>query len=406
MRRANVLITVIIAITLLTSCVAAPPVAPSPPGGERHCRLPETGRDFTAVNATDVGVEPNAVQSAIGQAMPFTTSLRVYRNDCLIGKTLLDDGTKWAPQQLFSMTKSVVSLLVGRAVTLGRLSIDDPISRYLPEADAAHGAVTIRELLTQSSGLTFAWANDLLGGLNDSTRLVLSLPFAHEPGTWFDYAQAPVTLLGVIVTRAVGEDLQTFAAHELFEPIGITAGNWSWARDAAWNTYGYAWLAMAPVALGRLGALMLHEGSWQGRELIDPAYIHEMGEPTATNGGYGLLTRTNRGRDGYSSFGRFPYTGKQWKWAPDDMTEFSGFLDQVVDVVPSLDLVVVRTGITSADGWQHTLFRTVIMATKGAGYDDPGPWKKSTEPDQAIPVEQLVNLPLLIQQFLHGGYAD
>ena len=41
-------------------------------------------------------------------------------------------------------------------------------------------------------------------------------------------------------------DAQTFAAHELFEPIGITAGNWSWARDAAWNTYGYAWLAMAP----------------------------------------------------------------------------------------------------------------------------------------------------------------
>lgn len=363
---------------------------------ETHCAIPATSRDFTSVNPDDAGVEPKAVKQVVDTIAPqLTTSFRIYRHDCLIGKTLLDDGTRNEPQQFFSMTKTVVSLLVGKAVMMGKLSLDDPIGKYLPEADAAHGAITVRELLTQSSGLTFAWANDLLGSLGDSVKTALSLPFAHKPGTYFEYAQTTVTLLGVVVQRATGEDLQSFADTELFRPIGITHHDWYWARDEKGNTHGYAWLVMTPIGAARLGELVLHRGDWNDTQVVDSAYIDEMGQPTPTNGGYGLLTPTNKGIGGWTSFGRHSFAGRRLPSAPADMVQFSGFLEQSIYIVPSLDMVIVRFGVSANDGWDYNMFRKLTPAVRGVQYQDPGPFVKG--PDD-FTLEQIINFPLLIQQ--------
>ncbi len=301
-------------VALMASCAAAPPVPPPvrQPARETRCALPAAGGDFTTANPDATGVGTDAVQHAINVIAPMlTTSLRVYRHGCLIGKTNLDDAEKNQRQQFFSATKTVVSLLVGRVVTLGKLSIDDPIGKYLPEADAAHGAITVRELLTQTSGLRFAWVNDVLTSISDGEREALNLPFVHHPGTYFEYAQTTVTLLGIVVERAVGEDLQKFATTNLFEPIGIEPGTWTWERDGTGHTHGYAWLMMTPIAMGKLGTLVLHNGAWGRQRIIDPSYIREMGTPTATNGSYGFLTWTNRGVGGYDGFGRHFHSGRE-----------------------------------------------------------------------------------------------
>jgi CubicO group peptidase (beta-lactamase class C family) len=279
------------------------------------------------------------------------------------------------------MTKSVVALGVGRAIALGRLGLDDPIGRYLPEADAAHGAITVRELLTQTSGLRFAWVNDLLGSTEDSVGEAMSMPIVHPPGTFFEYAQTTVTTLALVVERAVGEDFQTFMATELFEPIGIPTGSWTWAHDGVGHTQGYAWLEMRPIDMARLGTLALDRGRWDGRQLIDAAYIGEMGAATPTNGGYGFLAQTNAGPWHIGTFGGVRKERRVIPSAPVDTLIFSGFLEQATYVVPSLDLVIVRFGLPPDAQWKDRLFRQLL-----AGFPDAPP--QSTGPlPPADPIE-------------------
>ena len=105
----------------------------------------------------------------------------MYRHDCLVGQSGADTDTRFVPAGLWSATKGIVSMLVGRAVQMGRLSVDDPIGRYLRDVDAAHGAITIEQLLTQSSGLAFHWANDgSAAGDGDWVAFhTMALPFAQ-----------------------------------------------------------------------------------------------------------------------------------------------------------------------------------------------------------------------------------
>ncbi|MGH2726999.1 MAG: serine hydrolase domain-containing protein, partial [Actinomycetota bacterium] len=213
----------------------------------------------------------------------------------------MDPITAETPLDGWSMTKSVTSMIVGRAVTMGLFDIDAPLSEYLPEADAAHGALTARHLLTMSSGLHHNWFRDppFVGEvMPDQVRDALALPFDHEAGTWWEYQQTPVTLLLHLVERAVRTDIQAWAQTNLFGPIGIEPGTWSWERDRAGNTEGWAHLHMRPVDWARLGYLMLHNGSWNGRQLISRAYHKQSISRVPVNHAYGMLFWLN-GADEY-----------------------------------------------------------------------------------------------------------
>jgi CubicO group peptidase (beta-lactamase class C family) len=366
-----------VVVLLFGTAACAPAVisAHRPAGTTGACSDPAVG-DFERAAPEEVDLDPEAVRTAIDTAtVELSSSVRVYRHDCLVGVSSKDADLQYQPANLWSATKGVVSILVGRAIRLGRLGLDDPIGRYLPEADAAHGAITIRQLLTQSSGLEMSWLPEILPGI-DEVSYALKLPFAHPPGTYFEYGQTTVTLLGAVVERAVGEDLQAFAAHQLFDPLGIPPGRWSWARDAGGHTMGYAYLSMAPVDLARLGALLLHRGRWGDQQLLDAGYVDEMGAASPTNGGYGFLTWTNAG-DHYFTPSSIVRLERDHPWlesAPRDTYALSGLGDQDVFVVPSLDMVVIRTGFLGPDSLTHDLFRTLMGGVRDVSVPDPGPY--------------------------------
>ena len=367
-------------LALVSGCAFVDTIAPANPSladvptgpngrgtGERRCELPAAGHDFERASPAEVGVDPAAVTAAIGRLAPqFTLSLRIYRHDCLIGQTANDAIAAAHPAELFSMTKSVVSLLVGRAISLGRLSLDDPIDRFLDGLDAQHGAITVRQLLTQTSGLRFAWVNDLAGSAEDSVAEAMAMPFAHEPGTYFEYAQTTVTTLALVVGNAVGMDFQDFAQAELFGPVGIAPGSWSWWRDGVGHTHGYAWLRMLPADMARLGALVLHDGMWGDRRLIDQSYIDAMSTGTATNPGYSLLAQTNDAPWYIDTFAGARRDHHLVMSAPADLVQFSGFLEQATFVIPSLDLVVVRFGLPPGANWKYHLFSNLLPGIPGA----------------------------------------
>lgn len=405
MRTRRMLVTITASVCALLAgagCVAAPAAPLEPP--ERTCELPAEGAPFTEANPADVGIDP-AVAKAVTDtvAAKLTTSFRIYRHGCLVAKNLLDESVKDTPLPYFSMTKTVVSLAVGRAIELGALELNDPIGKFVPQADAAHARITVYQLLTQTSGLRFAWGNDLLGSINNGVGSALSMPSVYEPGTKFQYAQTTVSLLAYVVGRAVGRDFQDFTRTELFEPIGIRRSEWVWERDATGNTHGYAWLSMTPSATARLGFLVMENGAWDGEQLISSTYIHEMGEGTDQNESYGYLMPTNRGDGGYTSFGNQRFEGPRNAAAPRDTVNFSGFLDQSIAVIPSLDLVIVRLGFPAGAGWEFEMFRQLMPGVSGIDYDDPGPF---VDTPIEVPIEQIIDFPLLISAIVAANQYD
>lgn len=330
---------------LVTACLTAMMVPAE--AASASCGTP--GSAWKAQSAERLGLDPDKLQEALDFATQHSSqSVLVLRHGCLAGASRLDPLTSELQLDGWSMTKSVTALLVGRAVTLATLDIDRPIGRLFPEADRAHARITPRQLMQMSSGLHLHWTRDFHGpSLHpDRVRDALSLDFDHTPGSYWEYHQSPVTLLGETVTRAVGRDIQEFAQRELFSPLGIAPDSWTWDRDRAGHTEAWAHLKMRSVDWARLGTLVLHNGKWNGRQLISRAYMRQFSTSSRPNHGYGFLTWVN-GKDSFvlpGTNGRDE--GKGWLVpnAPKDSIIFAGQDEQRVYVIPSLDMIIVRLG--------------------------------------------------------------
>ncbi|MFF2086011.1 serine hydrolase domain-containing protein [Nocardia sp. NPDC058176] len=325
-----------------TLAVAEPAATPAPNG----CAEPAPDQVAARRDAAAAGFDPAALDAALDfGAAKGAMALQVYRHGCLIG----DRTNTWnVPMPLASGSKGVLATAVGRAITLGYFGLDDPIGTFFPQADPAHAAITVRQILTQTSGLHFRWANDVTGYYTDPVLQSLNLPVEHAPGTTFQYAQGILTVLAEIIEVTSGLDFQDFVQGQLMDPLGIKRQNWVWARDRSGNTLVSGGLAMRPDDFARYGRLMLQNGTWQGRNLIDPGYVRQAAEPTSANGGYGFLLWTNAGDTHWGSF-----SGPRARiherpilpGSPRDAYAFSGALGQLAVVIPSLDMVIVRNGI-------------------------------------------------------------
>ncbi|WP_051179491.1 serine hydrolase domain-containing protein [Nocardia concava] len=291
------------------------------------------------------GMDP----AALADAIDFGTrgggfAIQVYRHGCLVGDRT---GTGNLPYPLASSSKGVTSVAIGRAITMGYFGLDDPLGKFFPQADAAHAALTVRQVLTQTTGLRFTWAADVAGIATDEVLQTLETPFAFEPGTTFQYAQAALVLLPRIVEITTGLDFQEFVQRELMSPLGINRDHWVWLRDRSGNTAVNGGLAMRADDVARLGQLMLNEGRWGERQLIDPGYIREAQHGTTGNPGYGFMFWLNSG-DSYKS-ATVPvaktFDHPMFPGAPRDLYSFVGALGQFVAIIPSRDMVIVRLGV-------------------------------------------------------------
>lgn len=355
--------------------------------------LPADGEEFKQIAPSAVAMDPEGVQNAIDFAtIHSAASVRIYRHNCLVGTSRLDPVTEDVQNNVWSTTKGVTSMLTGRAATLGHLNLDDQIGQYLPDENRP---ITIEQLLTQSSGLPLNWTNELAEIPPDTVRYQLAQPLNDKPGTDFTYGQFTVSVLGHVIERAVETDLQTFAQEQLFDRIGIERDNWFWRRDRAGNTHCWAYLFMTPKDLARLGHVMLHDGRWRDQQLINKRYVRTASSPSDTNPFYGYLLWINEIDHGYTvdiPDQEHIENHRLVESAPRDMYMFVGFLDQIIFVIPSLDMVVVRTGfpgnhtldpqelITAHPGeWMHGFFRILMRAVEDTNVPDPGPYQTDTD---------------------------
>ncbi|MFD5178705.1 serine hydrolase domain-containing protein [Nocardia sp. NPDC058379] len=377
----------VLAAAALTALVAAGPVVSADPGGEHRCAEPVPGHAAPRATPEDVGMDA----AVLTDALDFGTraggiAVQVYRHGCLVG-----DRTPTAnvPLPLASATKGVTSAVVGRAVTLGRLDVDDPLGKFFPRADPAHANLTVRQVLTQTTGLHFSWPADLAGLQTDAVGQTLAAPADHAPDSTFQYAQNTPMLLAEIVEIATGVDFQGFAQRELFAPLGIDRANWVWLRDRSGNTAVNGGLAMRPDDLARLGRLLLQEGRWGGEQLIAADYLREATTGTAANPGYGFLTWLNSG-DTYRGTEvptAVSYDRPQFPGSPRDMYSYEGALGQFLTVIPSRDLVVVRLGVPL----RVDLDNPVAMLTGSGNPDNKELFQRVTRAVTGIPAEPYVD---------------
>lgn len=371
------------AFALIAHTAAAAPCAT--PGDQWQKRSP-----------TRLGIDRKKLDEALDWSLQHTsTTVSVYRHDCLAGESKLDQlATAGLTFDGWSMTKSVTALIVGRAVTLKLYNPAKSLKGLYPEADRAHGRVLPTHLLSMTTGTHRNWVRDL-SPQEDRVKDALSLPFDHKPGTHWEYQQSNVTWLLNSVERSVkSKDIQVWAQRNLFTPLGIRKGSWSWDRDRTGHTEGWAHLKMTGSAWARFGQLLLNQGRWGKRQLIRKDWVHKMTTPSQkVNRAYGYLTWLNNGRNYElpNVEGPDKGTGKLIATGPKQMYMFCGSGEQRVWVDPTRDLVIVRLGDrgsregdTRASVWtgrggelDNELVRRVLRSVTDVPYADPGPYKGS-----------------------------
>jgi CubicO group peptidase (beta-lactamase class C family) len=257
----------------------------------------------------------------------------------------------------FSSGKSWGSSMVGVAVTEGLLKVEDLASPYhSPEASGLHPEVTIKHLLTMSSGGTLVRKPSTrlprkLGddrprgkGLNYVRADKPEKPSCPEgygktlvPGTLFYYDGVPADHLANIVAKASGMSSHAYITEHLLKPLGVEAFAYQpEGIDDQGNIRIGGSIELSVRDMARLGQLWLNKGFWGGRRLIDAQFIEDATSPSKLNPGYGYLWWLN-------------HAGRVAK-APKSMFFAAGAFGQYAFVLPEQNMVIATMGFNLKSG--------------------------------------------------------
>ncbi|MGY4234854.1 CubicO group peptidase (beta-lactamase class C family) [Bradyrhizobium sp. USDA 4449] len=267
---------------------------------------------------------------------------------------------------LRSVTKSVVSTLTAIEIQHGLLdSVDHPVldlfgDKNVANVDDNKRAMTVQTLLDMTSGLAWqerAYTPDetiiRMYKSPDRTKFVLDQPMSGPPGSNFYYNSGNPYVLSALITRTTGLSAFDFAKKELFETLGITSAKWG-SVDAQGVTDGEAGLFLNPHDMARIGYLYLHNGAWEGKQIIPSAWVE----------------RAQEGKIA-ASFG-FHYANLWWSLPEKGAYMARGRHSQLIVVLPRLDIVAVMTGVLRDDEF-YSVSRFIDDITMAVKSDQPLP---------------------------------
>ena len=252
---------------------------------------------------------------------------------------------------VFSVSKSITSLLCGIAVDEGYIhSIDDPVTRYLPELakrDPMWERLTIRHLLDMRSGLdfddTYSFSIKDLKRVNAIAKLnyghnvmrqIRGLKFRCEPGAEHRYESMTSEIMGVVIERATGKRYADYLSEKVWKPLqmeSVALVNVDSRRHDVAHAFGGITLTMKDLA--KIGRLYLNHGVWNGRRIVSEEWIRQSTEYNPDNDGYHFnwYNLSNEGK----IFAKAEYPGYY----------ALGIGAQVLYVNPYKNLIMVRVGM-------------------------------------------------------------
>lgn len=316
--------------------------------------LGQTGYQYTQPKSLDDGWKTNtlvahnidstglyALFSQLCSTPHKIHSVLVVSKDEIILEEYFDQYSSEKRHDLRSVTKSMISLLLGIAIDKGLVdSVEDPVLKYMTSyaPDSQLEKITIKHLLTMSSGLDCNdWdkkskgQEDRVFKKKDWLRYFLELPIIHEPGTVSNYCSMGTILTAEIINKVSGMTIDEFAGQHLFGPLAITNMHWGHTSEKKEVIPSGKRVYMTPRDMAKVGLMVLNKGKWGDRQIVPEKWIatSTSAKTKITGIGYGFL----------------------WWNIPFKVDE--GYIHSVVStgnggqyimVFPTLDMIAVFTG--------------------------------------------------------------
>jgi CubicO group peptidase (beta-lactamase class C family) len=332
------------------------------------------GEEWERADPEELDFDPAALDSIAADAeRAGSTCLVVTRRGRIAAEWYWQGGSPESPREVFSVSKSHASTLVGIAQADGALDLDDPASEYIETwAGTPSEDVTIENLVSNDSGREWSLAIDYLQLIRqqDLDAFATGLGQQAPPGTEWAYNNTAVQTLDAVLRSATGESPADLAAERLYRPVGMD--HTEMTSDGAGNTRMFAGVQSTCEDLARFGYLFLRHGQWDGEEVVPEEWVEAaVGRSSQDlNDAYGYLWWLNRpgtvlgvlqatGAGQEAGAGQATGAGQEAAagqesggaaptqlvpGAPEDMFFALGLDNQIVAVDPGSETVVVRLG--------------------------------------------------------------
>jgi CubicO group peptidase (beta-lactamase class C family) len=270
-----------------------------------------------------------------------TTAFLVVQDGVLINQWYAQGVDHDSLQTSFSVSKSFLSTLIGIAIGQGKIgSLDDSITNYIPELlerDSRFSAITLKHLITMTSGLEYV---DEMSPFSDAAdtyyspnlrATALSAVIVEEPGKTFLYNNYNPLLLGMALERATGQKVTDYMSQVLWAPMGAEADG-SWSLDSFFSGFEKmeSGLNARPVDFARFGLMVARGGTVDGRQVVPQEWLKE-------------ATASNNESVGNNDFLIQNYKYFWWVY-PDNQFAAQGNKGQFIFIAPDQGTVIVRLG--------------------------------------------------------------
>jgi CubicO group peptidase (beta-lactamase class C family) len=348
-------------------CFAGWEASAGAPDGQGSSEIPWPTKAWQTSTPEEQGLDSASLARLIETVGTYKQdSLMIIRHGKIAAEAYYAPYVTGISHDLRSVTKSVVSTLTAIEMQHGILdSVDRPVidlfsDKHILNIDENKKAMTIQSLLDMTSGLDWqekAYTPDetimRMYASPDRTEFVLSQPMSSAPGTKFYYNSGNPYVLSALITKKTGQSAFDFAKKELFEPLGIKSAQWG-RVDAQGVTDGEAGLFLSPHDMARVGYLYLHNGTWDGKQIIPSSWVDRAKEGTVS-----------------ATFG-FHYSNLWWSLPEKGAYMALGRHSQLILVLPKLDIVAVMTGALRDDEFYPTS-RLVDDISNSVASDKPLP---------------------------------
>ncbi len=267
-----------------------------------------------------------------------TVAFVMFKNDSLYIEKYYDGYGPDSKSNSFSVAKSFISALLGRAIKDGKIkSLDQKVKEFIPELQGPYAdQVTVGDLSSMASGQK--WDEAYYSPLSVTTaayfvedlgKLILQQPIDEAPGKKYIYKSGTTQLLGMVLTKATGKSLTDYLYETLWNPMGAEYESY-WQIDSEENELEKAYCCIASNAkdFARMGKLYKDYGKWKGQVLLDSSFVAKSIQarfPESPEYGYGWWLKSYKGYDVFM---------------------MRGHLGQYVMVFPKENIILVRLGHT------------------------------------------------------------
>jgi CubicO group peptidase (beta-lactamase class C family) len=322
-----------------------------------------------------------------------STSLLIWHKGRLASADYWGGVTRETPVNSRSLHKMLGGLLIGAAIQQGKIkSLDDSVADYISAwKGKPHAAMRIRDVLQMASGME--WFGG--GGFYSTAsrryldpywdRILLErIPMAFPPGTAYDYGDITADIMPHIIEGATGQRYAAYLGQTILQPIGAPGGH-LWINREGGMPHGGCCLLVPPETWLHIGLLVLNNGRIGERQILPEWWVREMTTPSPNNPHFGLMVwlgepyaqrRLYARPDAAGNQRRNPGVYHSEPYLAKDLILFDGLNGQIVYILPSQDLVIVRTGLRPPAGkpeWDNAYLPNLILRSLGVDRPKPPP---------------------------------